>query len=191
MHYLLREAALPQYDGTALYRGMARRDISHVLDSRSPLHGLWLEELPRIGNDEWDIGYTNKEDAVRFLSVIRRHGLAFECIAVCACATAREASNSQSQCGFIGYDVANVSGESILAPDYLYGTLSVIDDRSIFASVQQLCKTAGRLLVNDTGLVPSFDEASLLQQVITALVEHDGDKRYCGDMSVYAIIAIA
>lgn len=190
MHYLLVEAARPHLDDLPPYCGLARRDISHVLDGQSPLYNLWLEELPRIGDSEWDMGYARKMDAVRFLSVIRRHGLAFDCIAVCACATEPEASEACTMSGFIGYDVANRGGVSILSPEYLYGNESIVDNESVYDSIQALFKKTCRILANSNGLITAFNDALLLKQVVDVMVEQDGDNRYCGDMTVFAIAVI-
>lgn len=188
-HYLLLVPAAVLSAGSSGYRGVGRVSVAQALPAAGPARELWMNSLGIIGSEgeRWSDGFSDRVAALAFRDRLHELGHWFECVQVTACDSPEGASELERRAAFLGYDVANTSGDSVLLPGMMSGEHTMAGEDAGSRETWEMCRKFCALAMNPNGLLPAYGDAALVLTIARHLVEAAGDDRYFGDLRVYAL----
>jgi hypothetical protein len=191
-HYLLLAPAAVLSSSSSGYRGVARPTVAQSLPAEGPARELWMNSLGIFGreNERWSEGFPDRDAALAFRDRLHELGHWFECVEVTSCASTEEGTELERRAGFLGYDVANTDGDSVLAPRMMNGESTMAGPGAESRETWELCRNFCMLAVNANGLLERYRDAALVHQITGHLVKPDEDRREYRDLRVYALHAV-
>lgn len=174
------------------YRGIARPAAARTLPETGAARELWnrSRELMVGDDDLWADGFGDGDAALAFRERLAVMGHWFEVVEAAACDAPELASVHESRRSFLGYDVANTRGESVLLPAMTEGRLTLAGESAESKETWERCRTFCAVGRNTNGLLAGYRDAALVQRVASHLVQTGNKPGYFHDLRVFAVHAV-